>query len=224
MPAIPGSPGASPSNTRPCSTSLGPALAAWRLPTPLGGTSTHFRTHILRAVHGWDAWNVTEDADLGLRLARAGYDVGDLPSSTIEEAPARYKAWLNQRTRWMKGFLQTSLTHGRTPMATFRELGPLASLCALALIPGTVVSALAYPFLMLPAVVSLWPGRIEAGSDFWANLPTGTADHGPRLRLRGDVAARLYRLPATGAGTISSPSCPCCRPISCSSASPPGAG
>ncbi|KQO91548.1 glycosyltransferase family 2 protein [Methylobacterium sp. Leaf91] len=154
---------------------LGPALAAWRLPTPLGGTSTHFRTHILRAVHGWDAWNVTEDADLGLRLARAGYDVGDLPSSTIEEAPARYKAWLNQRTRWMKGFLQTSLTHGRTPMATFRELGPLASLCALALIPGTVVSALSYPFLMLPAVVSLWPGRIEAGSDFWANLPTGTA-------------------------------------------------
>lgn len=154
---------------------LGPALAAWRLPTPLGGTSTHFRTHILRAVHGWDAWNVTEDADLGLQLARAGYDVGDLPSSTIEEAPARYGAWLNQRTRWMKGFLQTSLTHGRAPLATVRDLGPLASLCALALIPGTVASALAYPFLMLPAVVSLWPSRIEAESRFWSNLPTGTA-------------------------------------------------
>ncbi|GJE18024.1 glycosyltransferase family 2 protein [Methylobacterium marchantiae] len=154
---------------------LGPALSAWRLPTPLGGTSTHFRTHILRAVHGWDAWNVTEDADLGLRLARAGYDVGDLPSSTIEEAPAHCKPWLSQRTRWMKGFLQTSLTHGRNPLVTFRELGPLASLCALALVPGTVASALAYPFLMLPAVVSLWPSRIEAGSDFWSNLPTGTA-------------------------------------------------
>ncbi|WP_019904318.1 glycosyltransferase family 2 protein [Methylobacterium sp. 77] len=154
---------------------LGPALAAWRLPTPLGGTSTHFRTHILRAVHGWDAWNVTEDADLGLRLARAGYDVGDLPSSTIEEAPAHYKAWLNQRTRWMKGFLQTSLTHGRNPLVAVRELGPLASLCALALIPGTVASALAYPFLMLPALVSLWPSRIEAGTSFWSNLPTGAA-------------------------------------------------
>jgi len=64
-----------------------PALATWNLPIPLGGTSTHFRTHILRAVHGWDAWNVTEDADLGLRLARAGYRVDDLPSSTFEEAP-----------------------------------------------------------------------------------------------------------------------------------------
>ncbi len=154
---------------------LGPALAAWRLPTPLGGTSTHFRTEALRAVHGWDAWNVTEDADLGLRLARAGYHVGDLPSSTIEEAPARTRAWLRQRTRWMKGFLQTSFTHGRRPRETFRELGPLGALCALALVPGTVISALLYPFLMLPAAFALWPRLTAPDPDFWANLPTGTS-------------------------------------------------
>lgn len=154
---------------------LGPALAAWKMPTPLGGTSTHFRTDVLRAVHGWDAWNVTEDCDLGIRLARAGYHVGDLPSDTIEEAPARIGAWLAQRTRWMKGFLQTSLTHGRHPLRTFRELGLPGTLCALALVPGTVLSALAYPFLMLPAVIGLWPGRIESAPDFWSNLPTGTA-------------------------------------------------
>lgn len=154
---------------------LGPALAAWKLPTPLGGTSTHFRTDVLRAVHGWDAWNVTEDCDLGIRLARAGYHVGDLPSDTIEEAPAEFRPWLRQRTRWMKGFLQTSLTHGRHPLRTFRDLGPLGSLCAVALVPGTVLSALVYPFLVLPAFVALWPGRLESAGDFWSDLPMGTA-------------------------------------------------
>ncbi|WP_442919164.1 glycosyltransferase family 2 protein [Methylobacterium sp. Leaf118] len=134
---------------------LGPALAAWRVPTPLGGTSTHFRTRALRALHGWDAWNVTEDADLGIRLALAGYHVGDLPSATYEEAPKRLKAWLRQRTRWMKGFLQTSFTHGRHPLATWRRLGPVESLCALALLPGTVVSALFYPFMLGPGVAEL---------------------------------------------------------------------
>ena len=134
---------------------LGPALAAWRVPTPLGGTSTHFRTRVLRELHGWDAWNVTEDADLGMRLAIAGYHVGDLPSATYEEAPKQLKAWLRQRTRWMKGFLQTSFTHGRFPVATWRRLGPVESLCALALLPGTVASALFYPFMMGPGLAEL---------------------------------------------------------------------
>ena len=152
-----------------------PALAAWNLPIPLGGTSTHFRTHILRAVHGWDAWNVTEDADLGLRLARAGYRVGDLPSSTFEEAPARPRAWLHQRARWMKGFIQTSFTHGRHPGRTLRDLGPLGSLTALALVPGTVVCALAYPFLMGHAAYRFLFAGVEPQAGFWVNLPTGTA-------------------------------------------------
>ena len=152
-----------------------PALAAWNVPIPLGGTSTHFRTHILRAVHGWDAWNVTEDADLGLRLARAGYRVGDLPSSTFEEAPARPGAWLHQRARWMKGFIQTSFTHGRQPGRTFRDLGPLGTLAALALVPGTVVCALAYPFLMGHAAYRFVFAGVEPVDGFWINLPTGTA-------------------------------------------------
>jgi cellulose synthase/poly-beta-1,6-N-acetylglucosamine synthase-like glycosyltransferase len=141
----------------------------------LGGPSTHFRTHILRAVHGWDAWNVTEDADLGLRLARAGYRVGDLPSSTFEEAPARPGAWLHQRARWMKGFIQTSFTHGRHPARTFRDLGSLGSLAALALVPGTVACALAYPFFMGHALYRFLFAGVEPYDGFWANLPTGTA-------------------------------------------------
>ncbi|WP_244498781.1 glycosyltransferase family 2 protein [Methylobacterium sp. GXS13] len=94
---------------------LNPALARLDMPVPLGGPSMHLRTRILRALHGWDPWNVTEDADLGMRLALAGYAVGDLPSATIEEAPARLGPWLAQRTRWLKGLMQTSLAHGRRP-------------------------------------------------------------------------------------------------------------
>lgn len=134
---------------------IGPSLSAWRMPTPLGGTSTHFRTRVLRELHGWDAWNVTEDADLGLRIARAGYHVGDLPSSTFEEALADPRKWLRQRTRWMKGFLQTSFTHGRRPLDLYRRLGAAESLCVLAFLPGTVVSALFYPFMLLGGLAEL---------------------------------------------------------------------
>lgn len=155
-----------------------PALASWRVPIPLGGTSTHFRTGVLRELHGWDAWNVTEDADLGIRLARAGYRVGDLRSDTLEEAPRAVRPWLHQRTRWMKGFLQTSLTHARAPRRTLRQLGPLGTLCAVALVPGTVISALAYPFLMGRAAYDFaafaWRGSPAPGG-FWTNLPTGTS-------------------------------------------------
>jgi glycosyltransferase XagB len=83
-----------------------PGLARRRLPLPLGGSSNHFRTAALRAVGGWDAYNVTEDADLGMRLARYGYGVAVIGSTTYEEAPARIAPWLRQRTRWFKGWMR----------------------------------------------------------------------------------------------------------------------
>jgi hypothetical protein len=82
-----------------------PGIAALRLPLALGGSSNHFRTASLREVGGWDAYNVTEDADLGTRLARFGYRAGVISSTTYEEAPARIGAWLRQRTRWFKGWM-----------------------------------------------------------------------------------------------------------------------
>ena len=85
-----------------------PRLAALGLPLPLGGSSNHFRTTALRAVGGWDAYNVTEDADLGMRLARLGYRCGVIESTTYEEAPADARAWLSQRTRWFKGWMPLS--------------------------------------------------------------------------------------------------------------------
>ncbi|MBI3702856.1 MAG: glycosyltransferase, partial [Rhizobiales bacterium] len=100
-----------------------PGLAALQLPLPLGGSSNHFHTATLREVGGWDPYNVTEDADLGMRLARFGYRSGVIDSTTYEEAPARFGPWLRQRTRWFKGWIQTWLVHMRQPRRLLRDLG-----------------------------------------------------------------------------------------------------
>ena len=100
-----------------------PLLADLRLPIPLGGTSNYFRRDALNRVGGWDAWNVTEDADIGLRLARFGYIAGMASPPTLEEAPVRWRQWRNQRTRWMKGHLQTWLVLNRHPFRAMREMG-----------------------------------------------------------------------------------------------------
>lgn len=132
-----------------------PALAEIGCPIPLGGTSNHFRTSVLRKVRGWDAWNVTEDADLGIRLARLGYHVGDLPSSTYEEAPSTLRGWMRQRTRWMKGFVQTCVTHSRHPTKVLSQLGVWRFFGAVSVTLGTVLSALGFPFLTA-LFVALW--------------------------------------------------------------------
>ncbi len=102
-----------------------PLLAQLRLPIPLGGTSNYFRRDRLKEVGGWDAWNVTEDADIGIRLARFGYTAGMVTPPTLEEAPLRWRQWRSQRTRWMKGHLQTWLVLNRHPFRAMREMGAL---------------------------------------------------------------------------------------------------
>ncbi len=142
---------------------LNPMLAAMGLAVPLGGTSTHFRTEALRRVGGWDAWNVTEDADLGLRLAAFGYRTADLASATVEEAPATLRAWLAQRTRWFKGWLQVSITFSRMPHRTLRRMGLRPWFWAGILVFGTILTALWFPFLTLAALVAGW--QIARGND-----------------------------------------------------------
>jgi cellulose synthase/poly-beta-1,6-N-acetylglucosamine synthase-like glycosyltransferase len=126
-----------------------PALAAMRLPLPLGGSSNHFRTAVLRQAGGWDPYNVTEDADLGIRLYRLGYRTGVLPSATYEEAPSRFRAWLKQRTRWYKGWMQTWLVHMRRPRRLWRDLNPAGALAFQLLLAGNVLSALVHPIFMV---------------------------------------------------------------------------
>ncbi|MDC7787892.1 cellulose synthase/poly-beta-1,6-N-acetylglucosamine synthase-like glycosyltransferase [Rhodoplanes tepidamans] len=122
-----------------------PVLARLRLPLPLGGSSNHFRTAALRAAGGWDAYNLTEDADLGMRLARCGFRIDVIASTTQEEAPARLAPWLRQRTRWFQGWIQTWLVHMRTPRRTLRDLGPAGFVTLQLVVGGTVLAALVHP-------------------------------------------------------------------------------
>lgn len=122
-----------------------PRLAALGLPLPLGGSSNHFRTATLRGVGGWDPHNVTEDADLGMRLARFGYRSGVIDSTTYEEAPTRIGVWLGQRTRWFKGWMQTWLVHMRKPGHLFRELGCAGFLTFQFVVGGNALVAMAHP-------------------------------------------------------------------------------
>ena len=91
------------------------------LPLPLGGTSNHFRREVLCRVGAWDPFNVTEDCDLGLRLAAFQLKTVVLDSITYEEANSQVKNWIRQRSRWIKGYLQTYLVHMRQPLRYFRE-------------------------------------------------------------------------------------------------------
>ncbi len=101
-----------------------PGLTASGAPIPLGGTSNHFRVEPLKELGGWDPFNVTEDCDLGVRLHKHGWRTSMLASTTWEEANGRLWSWFRQRSRWVKGYLQTWLVHTREPLRLLRELGP----------------------------------------------------------------------------------------------------
>ncbi len=147
--------------------SLLPGLVAQRGPLPLGGTSNHFRASVLKAIGGWDAYNVTEDADLGIRLARRGYETRVLDSTTYEEANSDVINWVKQRSRWYKGYMQTWLVHARHPIALRRELGWRGFLGFHLFIAGTPFLSLVNPvfwaltaawFLLHPPVIlALFP-------------------------------------------------------------------
>jgi len=101
-----------------------PGLCAARAPIPLGGTSNHFRIDRLRELGAWDPFNVTEDADLGIRLHKAGYATAMIDSVTLEEANSDVHNWIRQRSRWIKGYLQTWLVHMRNPAKLLSQIGP----------------------------------------------------------------------------------------------------
>ncbi len=100
-----------------------PAMGAAESPIPLGGTSNHFKTQFLRDLGAWDPFNVTEDADLGMRLHREGYRTAMIDSTTLEEANSDLGNWIRQRSRWNKGYFQTWLVHMRHPLQLLRQVG-----------------------------------------------------------------------------------------------------
>jgi len=141
-----------------------PGLDRFGVPMPLGGTSNHFRTSLLREVCGWDPFNVTEDADLGIRLAQLGYRVSMLDSTTFEEAPSRLEPWLRQRSRWLKGYMQTCLVHMREPVALTKRVGIRGVAVIQLFIGGVVWSALVNPVLWLVFLFSCFQAHATAGT------------------------------------------------------------
>lgn len=149
-----------------------PGLSAMRAVIPLGGTSNHFATEALRKLWGWDAYNVTEDCDLGVRIARRGYRTRMLETTTWEEACCSLPYWVRQRTRWLKGYIQTWFVHMRNPAALRRELGLANFLHFQLLIGGIVFSFMINPFfwalamvwffLRVEALTALFPGMVFA--------------------------------------------------------------
>jgi cellulose synthase/poly-beta-1,6-N-acetylglucosamine synthase-like glycosyltransferase len=132
-----------------------PGLDALRLPIPLGGTSNHFRTGELRQLGGWDPFNVTEDADLGIRAAARGFTVGVINSTTFEEANRKFGNWIRQRSRWIKGYMQTTLVHARSPWSLVKVCGVRQTLGFLLLVAGTPLSFLFVLPLWILFLVSL---------------------------------------------------------------------
>jgi cellulose synthase/poly-beta-1,6-N-acetylglucosamine synthase-like glycosyltransferase len=150
-----------------------PALERLQIPIPLGGTSNFFRTRALIEIGGWDPYNVTEDADLGLRLARCGYRTEILDSTTFEEANCSIPNWIRQRSRWMKGYMQTWLVHMRAPVEFYRVAGWRSIVATHLFVAGNFFSALINPVSSI--VFAAW--LLTRAEIFSVSLP------GPLLTL-----------------------------------------
>lgn len=131
-----------------------PGLERLKIPIPLGGTSNHFRMDVLRELHAWDPFNVTEDADLGIRMTQKGYGVRLVESTTFEEANVSQSNWIRQRSRWIKGYMQTFLVHSRRPIHLMRTIGPMGVVGFVFFIGGTMLSGLLNPIFW--GIFAIW--------------------------------------------------------------------
>jgi cellulose synthase/poly-beta-1,6-N-acetylglucosamine synthase-like glycosyltransferase len=147
-----------------------PTVEAANCVVPLGGTSNHMPVSVWRDIGGWDEFNVTEDADLGVRLARHGYRTLILDSITLEEANSDVVNWIRQRSRWYKGYLQTMIVHLRNPLKLRKEIGTKAMLRLINMtggIPLTNAMNLAFWFVMLSWV----SGRPHLVAGLFPSIP-----------------------------------------------------
>lgn len=156
-----------------------PGLQRLGLPILLGGTSFFIRRGALAEAGGWDSYNVTEDADLGVMLARSGKMTALSHSLTAEEASSTPAGWIKQRSRWLKGYLATWITHMAEPLALWRDIGPWRFVWLNVILLSAVLGYLALPFLWLGAALT-------AFEPFRDVLPIAI-DHA--LRALGSVAA-----------------------------------
>ena len=143
-----------------------PALEFLRIPIPLGGTSNHFRMDALRSLRAWDPYNVTEDADLGVRITQQGWTVAVVNSTTYEEANVSIPNWIRQRSRWLKGYMQTYLVHMRHPIQFYRKTGGVGFWGFQFFIGGTFMTALLAPIFCIPFVL-FTVFKFKSGTDIF---------------------------------------------------------
>lgn len=159
-----------------------PALEYLHTPIPLGGTSNHFKTSVLKEIDAWDPYNVAEDADIGIRLARMGYTARVIPSTTYEEANCQLINWLKQRTRWVKGYMQTFIVHMRNPVQLWCAIGTPGIIGFTLFVGGTIVSNLSILILWAIFFILLVPSPWQLSYLFpdyiihlaWFNFIVGT--------------------------------------------------
>ncbi|MFP4027408.1 MAG: glycosyltransferase family 2 protein [Candidatus Brocadiia bacterium] len=143
-----------------------PGLDYLEAPIPLGGTSNHFKVKKLKELLGWDPYNVTEDCDLGMRLAMKGYRTRIIDSTTWEEACSALGFWVRQRSRWAKGYIQTYLVHLRRPLTSLRTLGLRKTFAFHMMVGGTFLCLLLNPIYWF--LTSVWFAfRWEAFSELF---------------------------------------------------------
>lgn len=173
-----------------------PGLQSLGSPVPLGGTSNHFVTNMLRRAGEWDPYNVTEDADLGLRLYRGNHLTRILDAYTYEESTSTVSAWLTQRSRWEKGYLATLIVHAQNPLRLYKELGAKKFLYGITIFFSNFYMPFINPLLWL--ITILWALNIfslgELPAYIWVpamfNLVVGNLTH---LVMHVVAALRLKR-------------------------------
>ena len=152
-----------------------PAIGRAGFPVPLGGTSNHFRTATLRSIGAWDAFNVTEDADLGIRMARLGLRVENLATATREEATDTLADWLRQRTRWIKGWMQTLIVHSARPGKLLADLGWTNLIAFYVFVGGMVLSLAMHGLFLTTTLARLAHEIVTVGAPgTWTLIGLGT--------------------------------------------------
>ena len=168
-----------------------PGLARLGLVVPLGGTTHFFRRRALEELGGWDAHNVTEDADLGVRLYRGGYRTEMLDTVTYEEATFRPWPWVRQRSRWLKGFMVTYLVHMRSPRRLWSDLGTGRFLALQAFFLGTLGQ-----FLLAPLVWSFWTLALGLPHPIGPLVPHSVLSIGITLSVSAEILSMVIGMAA----------------------------
>ena len=166
-----------------------PGLQRLGVPLPLGGTTLFFRRDALQSLGGWDAHNVTEDADLGIRLARHGFRTEMVETTTYEEANCRPLPWIKQRSRWIKGYMMTYVSHMRDPVLLWRQLGPRQFAGFQVLFLGSLIQ-----IVLAPLTLSLWALALGLGHPVSSVLPWGAIVAIAALFLAGEALSLTFGL------------------------------